>query len=181
MQAGAVLSAPSVAVDGDYVLRSNDVISVAVFQEPDLTCSERIAGDGTISVPLAGRVKVAGLTPLTAAHAIKTALESDYLVKAQVTVSVNEASKQFFTLLGQVTAPGSYALPPAGHVSLMQAIGMAGGFTRLASTGRIMVKRRTGGAEQLIKVDADKIANGKGSESFEVLPGDVITIKERIF
>jgi polysaccharide export outer membrane protein len=178
---GNGIQSVSVAVDSDYVLRSNDVVSVSVFQEPDLACSDRIAGDGTISVPLAGRIKIVGLTPVEASRSIKAALEKDYLVNAQVTLSVMEASKQFFTLLGQVAAPGAYALPPNGHLSLMQAIGMAGGFTRSASTGHITVKRKVGGSEQVIKVDGDKLTTGKGSAGFDVLPGDVINVKERIF
>jgi len=171
----------AVALGNDYELRANDVVSVSVFQEPDLACVERVAGDGTISVPLVGRIKVIGMTPVRASNAIRAALEADYLVNPQVSLAVTDAAKQYFTLLGQVKTPGSYALPPEGTISLMQAIGMAGGFTRLASPGRIMVKRTVGGQEKLFKVDGEKIASGKGSEGFDVLPGDVITIKERIF
>lgn len=180
-QVPAAAPARGAAVDSEYVLRTNDVVSVSVFQEPDLACSERIAADGTISVPLAGRVKIAGKTPISAASVIKYALESDYLVSAQVTVSVTDATKQFFTLLGQVASPGAYALPPSGRLGLLQAVGMAGGFTRLASPARITVKRNVSGKEILIKVDGEKLASGKSSQGFEVLPGDVITVKERIF
>jgi polysaccharide export outer membrane protein len=174
-------STSGVAVDSDYALRANDVVSISVFQEPDLTCAERIASDGTISVPLAGRVKIVGNTSIGAARVIKAALETDYLVNAQVTLTVTEATKEYFTLLGQVASPGAYPLPPSGKLGLMQAIGMAGGFTRLASAGRITVKRKVGGTEQLIKVDGEKLASGKISEGFDVRPGDVITVKERIF
>jgi polysaccharide export outer membrane protein len=174
-------AAPTVAVDQDYVLRSGDAVSMTVFQEPDLACAERIAGDGTISVPLAGRVKVAGKTVLSAASAIKAALETNYLVNAQVTLAVNEASKEFFTLLGQVAAPGAYSLPATGRLSLMQAIGMAGGFTRLASPSRITVKRSVAGKEEVIEVDGKKLSSGKGTGGFDVFPGDVITVKERLF
>lgn len=169
------------SVGNDYVLRPNDVISLTVFQEPDLACSERIAADGTISVPLVGRVRIAGKTVLSATSTIKAALEADYLVNAQVSLGVTEATKQYFTLLGQVAAPGAYALPASGRLSLMQAIGLAGGFTRLASPSKITVKRVLDGKEELIKVDGNDLASGKNSGGFDVLPGDVITIKERLF
>jgi len=179
---GQMMMPPStVALGNDYSLRANDVVSINVFQEPELGCTERIAGDGTISVPLVGRIRIVGMSPVGASKAIRDALEADYLVNPQVSLSVTEATKQYFTLLGQVSSPGAYALPVSGKLSLMQAIGMAGGFTRLASPGRITVKRITNGEERLFKVDGEKLASGKGSEIFEVYPGDVITIKERIF
>ena len=171
----------AVSLGNDYEVRVNDVVSVNVFQEPELACMERVAGDGTISVPLVGRVKIIGMTPVRASKVIRDALEADYLVNPQVSLSITEATKQYFTLLGQVGTPGTYALPPGQSLSLMQAIGMAGGFTRLASPGRITVKRVVNGAEKVFKVDGEKLASGKGTVGFDVLAGDVITIKERIF
>jgi polysaccharide export outer membrane protein len=179
--AGRAPSTAAVMVGSDYVLRAGDVVTVTVFQEPDLACSERVAADGTIDVPLAGRINVAGKTALSASNSVKAALEDGFLVNAQVTLGVTDATKQYFTLLGQVASPGAYALPASGRISLLQAIGLAGGFTRLASPGRITVKRVLGGKDELIKVDADKLASGKGTGGFDVLPGDVITVKERIF
>lgn len=171
----------TIATGGDYVLRSNDVVSVIVFGEPDLECIDRIAADGTISMPLVGRLKIGGKTPVGASDIIRAALQADYLVNPQVSLAVTEATKQYYTLLGQVATPGTYILPPTGKLSLLQAIGMGGGFTRMASTSKITVKRLVGGQEKIFKVDAAELSSGTGKGSFEVLPGDVITVKERLF
>lgn len=171
----------TVALGNDYTLRTNDVVSVIVFQEPDLECLERVAADGTISMPLVGRIRISGRSPLEAAQVIESALRADYLVNPQVTLAVTEANKEFFTVLGAVAKPGTYVLPPGGSVNLLQAIGVAGGFTRVASPSRILVKRSFGGSETLIKANASKQAKDGDSEAFQIKPGDVITVKERLF
>jgi len=168
------------AVGSDYMLRSSDLVSVTVFQEPDLAVQDRVAADGTINVPLIGRVPVVGRTATAAADIVRQRLDAEYIVHPQVSVTVVEYTKQFFTLLGQVTSPGAYALPPNGHLPLMQAIGQAGGFTRIANASKITVKRTANGRETILKVDGKRLASSE-SQPFDVLPGDVITIGESMF
>ena len=68
------------------------------------------------------------------------------------------------------------------EITLLQAIGMAGGYTKIANPGNVTVKRRLeGGREQVIKVDAKRMARGQDSASFFVRPGDVITVAESLF
>jgi polysaccharide export outer membrane protein len=92
-------------------------------------------------------------------------------------------AKRRFTVLGQVNRPGSYEMPegdPSG-VDLLEAIAMAGGYTRIAAPERISVRRSSSsGSDQLIRVDAKRLAHGKG-QSFRVQPGDTITVGESIF
>lgn len=177
----AITAMPSVAVSSDYVLKPNDVVSVSVFQEEELSCLERIAGDGTISMPLVGRIKIVGLTPVSASSAINSALKQGYLVNPQATVSVSEATKEYFTLLGQVSTPGPVEIPSTTRINLLQAIGMGGGFTRLANPSKVTIKRTEGGRESIINVDAKKLSGKKGDDAILIQPGDVITVKERLF
>ncbi len=112
-----------------------------MFQEDDLDCVLRVSKDGTITFPLIGRVVIGGKTPQDAALAIKALLAKDYLVNPQVNVTVTEYAKRLFTVLGQVQRPGSYDLPDRDPLTLIQAIGMAGGYTRIADPGKITLKR----------------------------------------
>lgn len=169
------------SVGGDYVLRSNDLIAVTVFGEPDLAAQDRLSADGSVMLPLLGRVKISGRTAAGAAETIRQMLAADYLVSPQVNVSVVEHTKDYFTILGQVSSPGAYVLPPTGKLPFLQAIGMAGGFTRIASQSKITVKRKVSGREQVIKVDGKKLANDRNEASFEILPGDVIIVGESLF
>ena len=172
---------PMTVIGGDYRLRPNDVVSVTVFGEAELNREDRLVSDGTIMMPLVGRVNVVGKTSVEAAEAIRRALAADYLVNPQVSVSIIEAFKETFTVLGQVASPGTHAIPAGGKVSLLQAVGSAGGFTRLASPGRITVKRLEGGREVVYKVDGKSQAKSDRVKTFEVRAGDVIIVPESIF
>jgi polysaccharide export outer membrane protein len=112
---------------------------------------------------------------------IRDLLAKDYLVNPQVSVSISEYDKRRFTVLGQVQKPGTYDMPDREAVTLLQAIGLAGGYTRIADPAKVTVKRRTEDRESVLRVDAKSMANGRSAGAFDVLPGDVITVGESIF
>jgi polysaccharide export outer membrane protein len=126
-------------------------------------------------------VKLAGITTDEAVSVIETAYRAGYLVKPQITLLVVEHSAQTITVLGQVLRPGAYELPPEGGTNILQALGMAGGCTRLASTSRVTVKRQTPNGQELHKLDIKSMASGKDATLFEVREGDVITVPEKLF
>jgi len=166
--------------DGNYILAPNDLIQVKVFQEDDLLSTLRVSRDNTVTFPLIGIVKIGGRSPQEAAKVIQDALAKDYLVNPQVTLTVIQYSKRHFTVLGQVQKPGAYDIPDREQMTLLQAIGTAGGYTRIADPSKITLKRSVDGRESVIKLDAKRMANENGS-AFEILPGDVITVGESIF
>lgn len=172
---------PNPELQRRYPIRINDVLHVTVFQEPDLDTTSRVNDNGTLTCPLIGAVKLAGITADEAVALIEAAYRDGYLVKPQVTVMILQHSPRTFTVLGQVLRPGAYELPPDGSTSILQALGLAGGCNRLASTSRVTVKRRTANGEELIKLDVKSIASGKESALFEVREGDVITVPEKLF
>ena len=104
-----------------------------------------------------------------------------YLANPQVTLTVRDYARRVFTMLGQIQKPGSYNIEGSETISLLDAIGMAGGYTRIANPGKVTVKRRVGGKETVIRVDARKMARSNAQENFQVQPGDVITVAESIF
>ena len=162
----------------NYRLLTNDLVNIQVFQEDDLQSTEHIAQDGTISFPFIGTVSLAGKTLQESAETLQTRLR-EYLVHPQVTVRVAEYSKRRFTVLGQVTKPGIYELPNDSTLTLLEAIGMAGGYTRIASPSRITIKRQgQHGEETLLRVDGARMARDKTSQRFEVRSGDTIMVGE---
>jgi len=164
-----------------YKIRKGDVVHVTVFQEPELEITARVNDGGGLSCPLIGAVKVGGLTSEEAVTVIEAAYRDGYLTKPQVNVMVTQHSPQTVTVLGQVLRPGAYELPPEGSISILQALGMAGGCTRLASTSRVIVKRNTANGQELHKLDVKSMASGKEATLFEVREGDVITVPEKLF
>lgn len=90
------------------------------------------------------------------------------------------AAEPFF-IIGQVAKPGSY-LCRENPVTLVEAISMAGGFTRIASPNRTRIIRKEGGAEKIIEVRVDQITDsGKKDQDVIIKPGDIIVIPESIF
>ena len=175
-----VAHAPGYA-QGNYLLAPNDLVAVTVFQEDDLATKSRVGNDGTISVPLIGTVKVGGKSVDEAAQIIRSRLAKGYLVNPQVNVGVEEFAKRLVTVLGEVQKGGTFEFPNQGPLDLLQAIGLAGGYSKVANPGKIVVKRRVDGKETVLLVNGKALAAKAGAERFEVFPGDTITVAQSIF
>ena len=165
----------------DHELAANDLIEIKVFQEPDLDTTARIAADGRISFPLIGEVAVTGKNAQQAARVIRDKLEARFLVNPQVTLAVLESAKRLFTVLGQVQRPGTYRFPERDSLNLIQVIGIAGGYSRIADASRVTVKRRVDGRDSVFQLDAKKMAREQSISPFDIRPGDMITVGERLF
>jgi protein involved in polysaccharide export with SLBB domain len=165
-----------------YVLGPNDYVGVEVFGEDDLRTNGRLNPEGNLSVPLLGSVHLAGLTLTQAASRLTDLYGRDYLVNPRVNVMLLGYAKRRFSILGQVGHPGSFEMPESspGGIDLLEAIAMAGGYTRIAAPERITVRRQGPNGDQVFKVNAKKF-NKNGGGGFRVEPGDTITVGESIF
>jgi protein involved in polysaccharide export with SLBB domain len=161
----------------NYRLAPNDVLDFKVFQEPDLDAQVRIAGDGTTIFPLIGSVNLAGKTVAEATGLLRQRYLNGYLVNPQISLIVQTYAKRGFTVLGQVQHPGPVELVGNQSVNLLEAIGMAGGYTRIADPGKISVQRTEGGQDQVFRVNAKR----GDTTQFTIKPGDIITVGESIF
>ncbi len=163
----------------NHVLAANESIQIKVFNEPDLDTALRIAEDGKITFPLIGEVSLGGLTVQKASALLRDRLAARFLVNPQVSITLVEMNRRLFTVLGQVQRPGTYRFPDHGTLSLVQVVGIAGGYTRLANPARITVKRVPG--DQVFKLDGKRMASDAATKPFIVEAGDIITIGERLF
>ena len=174
-------AAPPLTEPQTYVLSPNDVVQVRVYQEDDLETKMRIGKDGTTSFPLIGVINLGGKTVAQAADLIRARLADGYLVNPQITVSVLEYAKRRFTVLGQVQKPGTYEIPNEESMTFLQAVAMAGGYTRLANRGSVTVTRMVGGKKTNFNLDLKSATSDLNTQPFEILPDDTITVAERIF
>lgn len=170
-----------VAVDVNYIISSQDVIHVAVFQEEELTRTVRLSEDGTVSLPLIGGVRLEGLNVQQAAKRIEDLYRADYLVSPQVTLTLAEFSRRSVVLMGQVNKPGIVEIPANKEVNLIEVIAMAGGYTRIANPARITVKRKEGTQEKIYQLNARDMARDGRTPAFTIRPGDTITVAESMF
>jgi len=163
--AGAALSAAA-AQQGTYRLAPGDEVSIKVFDNEDISGKFQIDAGGNISFPLLGQVKAAGKTVGELTTDLTVALDKDYLVNPKVSVEVLNFRPIF--VIGQVNAPGSY--PYSAGMTVRQAVALAGGYTRRASTSGM----------SLIRLDASgATVTVEATEDTQILPGDTIEIDRR--
>ena len=181
--ANAAPAQQGVSAPNGYVLSAGDVIAVEVFGEEDLRSSARVGADGAVSLPLLGAVRVGGLSLPGATARLTELYGRDYLVNPKLNVALVGFAKQRFTMLGQVNRPGSYEMPEGagGTIDILEAVAMAGGYTRIAAPERISVRRRGPNGDEVVRVNAKRLARQTGGTGFRVQPGDTITVGESIF
>jgi polysaccharide export outer membrane protein len=168
----------------ERLLEPGDSVEVDVFQEPDLHVPKPgnkavLSKDGKLALPLIGEVGLARLSTAQAAQVIAERYKQGYLRNPKVTVAVTEGAKKFFTVMGAVNKPGGFFLPEGKPLTLLEAIGRAGGYNKVAKPSKVLVKRAGGGKP--ITLDAKKIANEGEANPFIVQPGDVIDVQESAF
>lgn len=165
--------------DEDTTLGTGDMFDVRVYGEDALSTDYRVAQDGTIDFPLIGRIEVAGLEPGAVATLITTRLrDGHFFVNPHVSVLVREYNSKRISVLGAVSSPGSY--PMRSGMGIVEAIGLAGGFTALANRDGTTITRSTDGHLHRYAAPVDRIADGQ-QEDIPLRAGDIIRVPERLF
>ena len=180
----AALFVPAVfsAADPNYKIQPTDVVSITVFQQPDLTTKTRVTADGFITFPLLGKVSVTDLSPDELEQKLKQLLEKDYLVNAQVNVFIVQYHPRQVTVMGEVKKPGKYDMPAEKGMSVMEAVALAGGITKDAAENRTTVLRTENGKQKTIKVRIGDIASkGLKDDDVTLQPGDIVNVPESFF
>jgi len=164
----------------EYKIGPQDLLSISVFRERDLSKEGRVAEDGKFRFPLAGEVALGGLSTMQAEATLREALKP-YLVDPEVSVSIKEYRSHRVFVLGEVAKPGSYDFSPDRGLTVVEAIALAGGFTKYGSAGRTKVVRKVGKDLQNIVVPVDLVMKGDKSKDVSLLPDDVVYVPETIF
>jgi len=170
--------APTVGAD-DTTIGAGDTFEVRVYGEKELSGKYSVERDGSVDFPLIGRVVVDGLEPAQVSDEIELRLkDSDVLKNPQVSVLVvNYASKRI-SVVGAVSKPGNF--PMANGLTVVQAIGLAGGFTSLADRNATLVTRRQKGKTNRFRVSVQSVTEGR-ADDFALQAGDIVYIPERLF
>lgn len=116
----------------DYKVGPEDLLTIAVYGQENLTRELRVNGQGEIAMPLVGVMKVGGLTTQEIESRLEEAYGSRYLVNPQVTAAVKEFRHQRVAVTGAVEKPGSYEI--IGPRTLLEVLSLAGGFTTKTNT-----------------------------------------------
>ncbi len=204
VRAGDMAADPNVA---PFEVQPGDAILVtqADFQKSSFTILGQVAKPGLFQIPEGAQLTIIDAISMAGGFTA-TASQNDIAVKRMVkgsldiltvkakdimqdpnlapfiiqpgdSITVHYRSSSF-SILGQVTKPGIYDIEEGTHLNIIDAILMAGGYTRLAAQNGVTVKRLVNGKLTTIKVHAGDMADEANVVPFEVLPGDIIKVPE---
>jgi polysaccharide export outer membrane protein len=160
--------------DSAYKIGPNDILTIFVWKETELSRDVIVMPDGKITYPLIGEITAEGLTASELKKAITDKLQN-FVTAPEVTVIVKESRSQVVYALGKLTRPGPIALAPG--MTVMQALSAAGGFAEWADTKNILIVRREGGKETQLRFNFKEFTAGEKLEQNILLrPGDTLVV-----
>lgn len=158
----------------NYRIGPLDTININVFQEPDLTLKEvQVDAAGSLLLPLIGTVLAAGKTSGELAAEIGQRLEARFLENPQVSVIVASSVSQKVVVEGSVTEAGVYEIK--GRTTLLEALAMAKGTSRVAALDEIVVFRNVDGQRMGAIFDVGRIRRGEMPDP-EILGNDTVVV-----
>jgi len=159
-------------------LGADDVLDITVFREKNLSGIFRISPDGSIQYPLIGTIVAEGRTPAQISDEIRSRLSEGYLKEPHVSVFVKEFNSKKIFVFGQVQKPGTFRYEES--MNIIQAITLAGGFTKTANGSSVSVTRKITDGEKRFKISVDDISKGE-KQNFILQPGDIVFVPETLF
>jgi len=158
----------------DLRVAPGDLLSVKVYDTPEITDNYRVDQGGNITLPLCGKVSVQGLSLSDAATHIEAALKNgQYLANPQVTVDVEQYAGQYVTVLGEVASPGRVQL--IAPTTLGEVLAQAGGVTPLAG-GTVRIRHGEGSGATEEDLPFSRNESTSGTAAAVIRPGDFVTV-----
>jgi polysaccharide export outer membrane protein len=161
----------------EYVIGVADTLRITVWKNSDLSTTVTVRPDGTITLPLLGDLKAERKTPSQLRKEIGGRL-ARYIRDdgAVVTVEVTAVNSYRFTVTGEVKQGGAFTAKE--YVTVVDAIVMAGGFTRFAKKDGILVVRccDASGKDVRIPIDYDEILSGRTEMNIWLVSGDKVLV-----
>lgn len=162
-----------------YILGPGDEIQLTMFGQPDLfTTNYRVLVDGTVSLPLIGRVPVAGRSIGQAEREISLRYTRLYR-RPYVTMVLVNPRIVTLAVTGEVRRPGTYPVESPDQIpTVTQLIQLAGGTSQSADLSQIQVRRpQLNGTDQYITVNLMKLLReGDLSQNLELRDKDTVII-----
>jgi polysaccharide export outer membrane protein len=155
-------------------IEPGDLLSVSVYDTPELSDAYRVDPAGDLTLPLCGKVKVQGLTATEAARLLETTLrEGQVLVRPQVNVDVQQYAGQYVTVLGEVGSPGRVTV--IGPTKLSEVLAQVGGLTAVAGT-RIKIRHGADDAAPETEAPYSRSESNQQTGSILLRPGDTVLV-----
>ena len=158
-----------------YVIQPNDVLSIFVWKEANLSGKVTVRPDGRISFPLIQDMQAAGLNPVQLKENIERGLKEFIEGVPNVTVIVDAIMSYRVFVTGKVGKAGP--IMAEKPISVLQALAMAGGFVEFANTAEIVIIRNSGEDSTLYRFNYPEVIKGKNfSQNMLLRSGDVVVV-----
>jgi polysaccharide export outer membrane protein len=170
----AVAAAAAAQLPPGYAIGPDDVLTVIVWREKDLSADVVVRPDGRITLPLVNEVQAQGLTP-DALRVRLTEEFSKYVEEPNVSVIVKTIKSRQVYITGQVGKAGGY--PLTGTTTVLQLIAMAGGISEFAKAKEIVITRVENGQQKVLRFNYRDVLKGKNlKQNVELKPGDTVLV-----
>jgi len=180
----AATGATTTAQIASYEIGAQDVLTISVFDEPSLSGKYAVELDGSLSFPLVGRIKAAGLSLRDFESDLRKRLAAGYFRNPQVSVAIEQYRSQRIFVVGAVKDPGTYGL--TGEMTLIEILAKAGSTTDAAGDDVMIVRghgRTTatlpeaGDADDVIRVNLKDLQSGSaGVRNMTLSDGDTVYV-----
>ena len=179
---GRVAAAQSAA---DYVIGPADVLTIQLFDQPDLGGKFTVEADGSFSFPLIGRITAGGQTLRGFETELKRRLADGYFRNPQVSVAVEQYRSQRVFVMGEVRQPGPVSL--TGGMTLIEALARAGS-TLPTSSGEVAIVRAASGSaagplnpgqaggSEIFRATIRELESGALSQNIQLRDSDTIFV-----
>jgi len=174
------------AQEPDYIVGSQDVLTITVYDQADLSGKFKVEADGNFTFPLVGRIKAAGIKLHDIENDLKTRLADGYIKNPQVTVAVETFQSQRIFILGEVRQPGPYVL--TGDMTVIEALARAGSVTPSAADEILIVRPppgrgagpvlpdQAGNDVTVIRINIRDLQEGNLSKNVLLKDGDTVVV-----
>lgn len=159
-----------------YKLGPGDVVRITVYNNPDLTTEAQIAGNGTITFPLIGAIKIGGLSATAAQAKIASSLQrGSFIPNAQVNLLVTQYRSQQVAVLGAVSKPGNY--PITRPTTVTDLLAEAGGVRPDGAEIITVTRHDADGKVVRDHIDVNSVlTSGQGAGDEKLSAGDIIYV-----
>jgi polysaccharide biosynthesis/export protein len=166
----------SAALPDDYVVGVEDILSVSVWKEPDLSVKEVVVRpDGKIGIPLIGDIQASELTPMQLQNRITERMKELFVVVPSVTVVVLKIGSRSVSIVGQVAKPGIYYL--GSPMTVLELLSRAGGIGPEANKKKISIIRTEGGRTSSFIFNYREVSKGVNlKQNIELKNGDQVIV-----